>query len=465
MKRKIAFILVLISLTQLLFCACKNKITNEQDKSSVQKNDENATYLLLSHEVVNPDGTTGKTTYLYDKNHNYIGSEIVYANGNHGEGGTSYLYDDQSNLIEKTHIFCYADGIQHLRKESYATDNNGYTTLTTTIDGILEHQILYDIDGSRLEETSYSNGSISQSYIYDENEKLISKQIDNEIYTYDYDTNGMLVKEHYIVDGSEVETTIHSYNEKGQKIETTYYNSKGEKKGYWEVFIYDKRGDLVKEEHYSYYGEKVSYNEYVYDNNHNLTSNIYYYDGEAVHHHTYTYDSDNRELSYSFISFGEIVEQQKCIYDKNGNQMFTEFYDRISESFTYNDYQFDENGNLVETINYNDSHNENYRITYIYDKSGNKTEEKKTNSDDEVEYYYQWQYDNNGNTIRYVAYTVGSKEYTNQYTYDDNNNLIEDIRFDLNGNELYRHYYTYERIQTTPQDAARIQKQQEELLK
>lgn len=514
--KKIAILLTLTILLQAALCACGNMRTspmhnngntgNSEAEQTLENSKPNV-WILVSREHILTNGEKTTTTYNYDKNHNYLSTVILKADGTEVTSGSTYLYDDYNNLIEKKGIYSNAKGDSWCEIDSYTYDENGNCIeYLNTKDGVSQVYKRYYLSGTVLENTTYENGNPDHYSLYDENENLLKEE---------YYEDAIL--EYYIE---------YTYDENGNQTEKAFYTSQGEREGIWELYCYDEKGDMVKSEFYREF-EKFSTSTYTYDENHNVLTHRYCYaDGEEQWHYTfsydrngnkteqtltekdgtvkwtwqydekgnllaekhyeedgnmdsskvYTYDNGGRVTEYLYISDGhwkgnvevDVIEHYKYTYDEKGNELSYWYYswldDDLSDCDRNYSYEksYDVNGNVSEYIQYNGNGDEEYRDQYSYDDDGNVLEHTHYNEIG-VEYREKYTRDTNGNVTTYVRYDEkDEEEYHVVYTYDENGNLIELVRYS-GGSEEYRNRYTYQNVCVGPEDAERILAQQESL--
>lgn len=423
--------LVLGSVLSLLFCACGSQQSGPIGEKTGTNSESDSTYILCKEENLSDNANVTKIEYRYDENQNVIAHDLFYADGTVKSDYTTYRYDDDNNLLEY----------------SYGTHREEYT-----YDGDKQHQSIFeegnlvkektlDVDGSLLEEILYDNGEIYIHYVYDEDENILYKQDYEDTVKYEYDDAGKLVKETHYENDQLTETVEHIYDANGRRTKTNYYNPKGEKRGYWENYHYNEKDELVKLEYYSYYGEKLTYNEYTYDEDHNMLSNLFYYEGEPVHFHYYTYDDQGEQISYKFISFGNVETHWETISEEKG-----EF-------------------RSVECVVYDENEKVASRYVSLYDLNDNCVESKKYNADGELVSSKQSKYDQKGRlTWCKRNDTEEGVSYEDQYVFDENDNLIEKIHTSAMSEDSYHYKYYYEKIQIDEENAQRIADQQKKIL-
>jgi hypothetical protein len=257
---------------------------------------------------------------------------------------------------------------------------------------------------SYLEETTYAG---IDHFGEAKKDSLLSKCI------FKYDINGSEIEkyEHYIVFNTPEFETKTLYNEKGNKIQQSYYQS--EKDYGSTIYKYDSKDNLIETEYYfcGLLTNKII-NKYDESGN-NIESMEYNEDGELAKVKVFKYDEKRNVIERSFYNkFGELNSKTIQVYDNNSNVIEEERYDFLNPSFSRkHTYKYDNNGNKIEKKYY---HHPDYILKQIdnckYDNYGNVTEDltiysnfskTKTNKNEEISgFYYKYEYDNLNNWIK-----------------------------------------------------------------
>lgn len=242
-----------------------------------------------------------------------------------------------------------------------------------------------------------SRGKIIERLNYDSNDYAYMK------YKYIYDSLGNKIEERYYLGDKIQNITQNSYDEQGNKIKETSYNSEGNIYRRSES-KYDKNGNLIEVNTYlsgNKYKDIYKYNEFG-----NRTEMIYYVDGEK--HRT------------------------ELIYDDNGNMIEGICYNpdgSVHHKSVYK-YKYDSNGYEKEHISHYNDGRLRENIIDKYDNQGNLIEITSLNSDGIIGMTVQYKYDKNGNEIESIeSYETGSIK--RQYRYDEFGNKIEEIYFNI----------------------------------
>lgn len=483
--------------------------------------DPNNNTVLYSYDdydnlVAYTDAEGTKTEYIYDNRSNLL--KTINADGTFvtntydvknrlltstDERGTvtGYTYDNDGNITEmkitsgnktitadyaytKGQITAFTDFKGNTTTYNY---NSGYTYIVSTVDP-LNNKILYEYDGkNRLTKITYPNNTYEQftydnfgnitssrdrngnvtTYVYDENNNLISSTIAGNKTSYTYDNEEQLTA----LTDCNSKTKHISYDDAGRITEETDFE--GNKTGY----AYDKAGRLISittgeaTTRYGYY--KTGKLHTVTDPYNNTTS--YYYDNvwnvnkvmDALGNKT-TYDYDNsgnltkittplgitNEFTYDFRNNVLTEKDGKGnvttnAYDENGNLIKTTFADNTEVNYAYDQLNrqksvTDQNGNTT-TVTY-DSVGNTERITkplgvtqsMTYDGNGNVLKVKDSNNVtiQETEYDFNnkptsvkdalgnietYTYDGLGNVKTYKT----ARQNIYSYDYDGNGNIVK----------------------------------------
>ena len=446
------------------------------NRTSVTDPNDNAVLYIYDDydnlvEYIDAEGT--KTEYSYDSKSNllktlnidgtfvtntYDAQNRLLTSADERGTVTEYTYDDNGNITEMK-ITSDDDTIA----ASYAytnsqlttfTDFNGnvttynydssYTRIISTVDA-LNNTVLYEYDGkNRLtkitypdnayEQFTYDNfGNITSSrdrngnvttYVYDENNNLISSTIAGNTTSYTYDKEEQLTA---LTDCSDKTKHI-SYDAAGRIIEETDFE--GNKTGY----AYDKAGRLISittgeaTTHYGYYKTGKLYT--VTDPYNNTTS--YYYD--IVWNVNKVEDALGNNAIYNYDNSGNLTKvttpfgvTNEFTYDFRGN-VITE----KDGNGNVTTYSYDNNGNLLS-----ETDAQNNTITHTYDALNRQISITNANG-----YSTEYVYDSVGNVLS-VLNPLGVKQ---SMTYDGNGNvltvkdsndvIIQRSTYDYNNNPL-----------------------------
>ena len=122
----------------------------------------------------------------------------------------------------------------------------------------------------------------------------------------------------------------------------------------YSIFEYDNNGDVVKES--AYIDDELSFwDEYVYDEDHNVLKSDFYFPND---------EGEFRVLTITYYSYdnGNLIKKEATSYNDEGNVHLNEIYM----------YEYDEFGNITREEKYtNDSRNYSSEWKYEYDENGN----------------------------------------------------------------------------------------------
>ncbi len=189
-----------------------------------------------------------------------------------------------------------------------------------------------------------------------------------------------------------------TFDDNGNVIKSVWTGISGYVK-IWEIEYNDKR-EIIKEKSESYIinsdrDHKTAYQEYKYDNNHNVIFDFYE-------------DSD-----------GETYLREYSFNDKGDKIKFTA-KDKTGETY-------------------------GYYYEYVYDEKGNITTEIQTSFDGEIYDIDETTYDEDGRILKYTATYRHDQEMlvdTEEYTYDNNGNVIKYVyTSDIETDRVCEYYY------------------------
>ena len=269
--------------------------------------------------------------------------------------------------------------VESLKITQYkAIDKFGEITTTDTLKdgrGWTETEFVFDKKGNNIKEILYSKsegysyllGKVAYSeekriyeYKYDDYNNLIEKRIDdrsNTIWKYTYDVQQNLITEEYWKNEKLSSKKILTYDEFGNEIEMSEYDSEGDLK-YKEIIEYSIK-DGIKYEKSKTYGS----------------------DGEL-------------KWGYNFE------------YDSNGNMIKS--YGTNTSYGTIDIMEYSTNNELLKkTVNYS-TNNPMYVIMITYDDFGNINKETKVDystQNDDYEKTYKYEFDEKKNWIKKIEYS------------------------------------------------------------
>lgn len=220
---------------------------------------------------------------------------------------------------------------------------------------------------------------------------LLSESSANGEKTYEY-VGGVLVKETavgkssdgigfhgYSLSNGDRCTAEYEYDADGNCIEIRVYRKDGQKIHTYS-YEYDSNGYLVKEVGDSEYSHGSHYTHiYEYDENGNVTLRLWYQNltgtGDVYSKHWYEYDEHNQLISettwYDWDIKRTIVYENE--YDSNGQLVKQSSLSLVNKYSETTEYEYDNNGNMIAQRVTNDYGSWEY--TYDYDEFGNMIRE------------------------------------------------------------------------------------------
>lgn len=265
-----------------------------------------------------------------------------------------------------------------------------------------------------------------------------------------YSIAALPTSEVWVTDGDEDDPGTHTYvyDDMGRLIEEDYapYD------GYAEHTAYEYDGELLVYEETEVRGDSyyTITREYAYDENGNLTSEVYTGGNGNTETHGYLYGDDGLMISQT-LENADGQHSWGYTYDEEG-RLVTETYTHPNphlgwtKTYTYNDdgtlasiaedsemyqrmytYEYDSDGNLTYEAGTFDGEL-SYDVTYSYDSDGNKTSEvRRTYADGDInlEFDYEYEYNEYGDVAKQtsVSTIAGTEpetdvtEYTYEYAY------------------------------------------------
>lgn len=257
-----------------------------------------------------------------------------------------------------------------------------------------------------------------EEYEYDEaGNKIKTKNflLDKSDYEYDVNHNLIGVKS---ASGEEV----YEYDANNNRIKRTKF-SYGELSSEWS-YEYDTEGRIVKETWLDHsYGNYKSVTSYEY-NSEGLLSKRSVADNYWTEEYYYEYDEDKRRsvVHRKNVLINEKLCEDTLEYTYDAQGGYTVKY--ILEGQPYLIYEIDKNGSIVKEISYkNDAENiVDYNYEYQYDQDENLTR-KVTYSNGNIQEILEYEYDDNKNVVSDLKMEFQSEVY---YEYDTNGNLIKE---------------------------------------
>jgi len=376
--KKLFFVVFVIYM--LLFCACGKNGDNSEKPAS---QDESFPMPWVDYSDEDPMQGSEECYVIvkkpYSENLNRFDTfyNCVRTNGN----TISFYTTDGAVILEKYVGTVYDNG--NLREILYYRVINHETGLK---DIKLFTKTEYDESGKILKETQYlvKSGEAWNIVEYKYNEKGLLTDIITKYYdkistkSYTYNDNGnLLTYTYYDSKGKLNESEECIYNDKG--ILTTKYTYNGKEKD-----IYDENGKVIEIILIYEDGKERTFKKLQYDENNNIKKcTEYRYDGK-VFYTIYTYD-DNANLlnitEYDDTDTPSIWIKNE--YDENNNLLKTIEYNNNKISGT-EEKKYNENDLLIEEISYSSDNTISQRLAYEYDENGNQTKKIEYNRYDEA---------------------------------------------------------------------------------
>lgn len=259
------------------------------------------------------------------------------------------------------------------------------------------HKIIYQYDdrGNKTEEDRH--GSRKHTMKYDFKNNIVEEMW----------VNSVNAEWGNLEPGSFVGRYVSSYNERGNKLEETSYNSDGT---LYEKYIYkyDKKGNKIEFNWYNSNGSLSNRKTYKHDDIGNLIEEIHYFsDGNLDEKNTYKYDNQRNRIEENWVNSG-------------GNK-------------SKNTYKYDANRNIIESI-LDDGYNYE-KHTYRYDKKDYLIEDKSLYEKGSLPNKHAYKYDDKGNRIEEIFYTENGAVYSKKtwkYVYDNTGNWLKKTAFENN---------------------------------
>lgn len=363
------------------------------------------------------DTVSGETKTYYDKNSNVVKNAVkrsqaitqieeykydnmgnriaIIANDGETDSVTQYTYD-QANRITKmiTGLTSYNENPDGGAVTSYSYNSLGYLSQITDPMGLSEIYSSYDYAGNALA-------------VLDKN---------NNVRHNEYGAYGL--KKTYF-EGLK-ETKEYTYNSIGQMTGTRSVNSNGQTAE--ESREYDAFGRPVK-----ITSDENSVQNYMYDNNSNVTEHELVQDGTVKNSVTYTYNNLN---NLTGLVNNDIISLY--VYDANGN-LRRSISAGVTTNYTYN------KANLLtaKTISRGGKTYQQYTCNYFL--NGLKQKEQIGNTG-----YKHYSYDRMGRLTSDGEIKNNEANWGNTYAYDAFGNRVRAIVSDYEADTRKIEYYTYD---------------------
>ncbi|MCM1253269.1 MAG: hypothetical protein NC321_10645 [Clostridium sp.] len=259
------------------------------------------------------------------------------------------------------------------------------------------------------------------------------------------------------------------YDKAGNEIRKVRYKSGG--MDMWTESEYREDGQISAWIRYDGDGSDTYYGEYQYDDAGNrIELTEYNSSGEVIEQRIYAYDEAGNEIAFTQYLNGSLLRAYECIYDGN-KEIYIEYngggdvcaYDEYEyneagditkakhrrepaldiEDYSAYWYRYNEAGDIEKIICYDESGNVSFWKEYQYDKAGNQLSEISYNDDYGVYTRCEHKYDKNGKKIKETVLEDGEIVQQYEYCYDEWGNITED--------DFYTYEYEYETVYTSRQ--------------
>ncbi|MFA7081362.1 MAG: hypothetical protein WC135_02005 [Bacteroidales bacterium] len=214
-------------------------------------------------------------------------------------------------------------------------------------------------------------------------------------------------KVEFIIDEITGEGFIFKYDSCKNNIETLYsinQNNTGKI-----VSNYDEKGNLIESILYFNDGIIEQKTIYKYEDNGNMTEEIYDFEGNLNLRTKYTYDINKNIISLITSNSRRTDRINLFSYDLRGNK--TEWIISQDEDILKNEtFIYDDNDNLIQWNN-SESWKENLKYIYTYDNKGNEIEVKSYDKDGKLheKSICKYEYDKKDNWTKKITYNELSK--------------------------------------------------------
>ena len=325
--KKIVCILVLLCVILGCFCSCANEIKNRESYNKglrlLEAGRYSEAYVVFKNLGDYEDSAEILSHFVYVR-------ERATVTDSQGVSTEEMYYNEDNLPIQKI----VTDHNGHKDIYEYTYYSNGLLKSEVLVDTLLhEHRYFYKYDAHNnlIKKTyiDYDGSECVETYVYDDDDRLVKHVIDDRYYTYEYDDNGNVVREIKYLNGKENRTRLYTYDVNGQMIRQIIIQDA------WPTvttsrydYTYDYGGNLTKEVETK--GNKItSTTHYVYDEGSRVIQ-IYDTDdkGKVTYSRKYEYDEQGRLIS---------EPQREYTYDARGNLVKVEVPDpyqpigRISE--------------------------------------------------------------------------------------------------------------------------------------
>ncbi len=286
MNRKRILAMILLSALLLTLWGCGKEPEKEKEKVSTtaETTDEDpapkdtVTVCLMNQKVVGEV----KTRYAYDQQGFLLAEKDDTTQ-------TNYTYDDAGRLILKEKM----QGEERLSYQQWVYDEGGNLTEFARYEGetlTYREAYTYDENGRATEKVLTQDGKTYDLwYRYDENgvlQAVYEKANGDRVRaTYTYDANGFLIEESWFSDTEHVMQILRTYYSDGTLCKEEY-KSPIRNTWTWEEFLYNQQGQLTMHLVYDRAVE-VERQEYRFNEHGDLMDELHFENGVETYHAEY----------------------------------------------------------------------------------------------------------------------------------------------------------------------------------
>lgn len=262
---------------------------------------------------------------------------------------------------------------------------------------------------------------------------------------YSYDEQGNLVKyTPYDSTGAlQWGAKDHIYDEQGNRIARISYGEP-DVIDEWDEYRYDEQGNCILQAKHTSDGSYLWWDEYVYDGQGNCIEMISHEDAGIFQRVAYGYDNKGNLTSEGFYDSDNVLNcLNEYVLDDQGNHirdLYYNYFDGVKTLVTHAEYTFDDQGKEISRVQY--AVDENYiaangavveSTVHSYDEQGNKVKTTTTYFED-YDNIHETYYDSQGNETRIAIYSHdGVLESLQDNSYDDEGNCIKRVFYDVYG--------------------------------
>ncbi len=230
-----------------------------------------------------------------------------------------------------------------------------------------------------------------------------------------YDKNGYTLEEiTFDSRGQESRKITNRYDNKGNRIGHTVFDSKNNRITFSQMAGFDEQGNKIAE--WGFDGLGNYRNKYQLNPDGSVSEIHYTTQGRLKEERVFDY-SDNKTLITVVLPDNSIAEKIRLLHNSTGE--------------------------MIEEAYYDNQDNLRRKIEYTYNRAGKKTEERRYNGS-EMQYRKRFLYDNN--LLQKIIKTdrTGVDVVTNYYTYDENGNLIKEAWYNKNADDYSTREFSWD---------------------